>query len=376
MQSVICRVPGMTGSFEVVYGAGRIASMTPVDAPPPLADGALWLTPGLFDIQVNGMLGYDISGPDLSVDMMERIDSELEKRGVLRWCPTICTQSPEIVQRNLATIRHAMDAGVTPHVHCIHLEGHYISSEEGYRGVHAVEFIRDPDPTEFDRWQQAAGGRIGLFSLSPERKGALSFIQKLRADGVRVGLVHHHSDYQTVRAAAAAGADLSSHLLNGCAPLIHRQHNVIWAQLSLGELWASFIADGFHIPPYTLRALINAKGLDRSILTSDLGYLAGKPDGEYSTAAGMVVVLKDGGLWVKGKGTDLLSGAAKTLNQNVEYLSAHAGFSIDQSLLLATRNPAHYFGISRDLDIYPGRVGPAALFRWQQEKLSVEAILK
>ncbi|MBE3064758.1 MAG: N-acetylglucosamine-6-phosphate deacetylase [Spirochaetes bacterium] len=366
----------MTGSFEVAYGAGRIASIKPVDAAPPPSDGTLWLTPGLFDIQVNGMLGYDFSGRELSVEMVQKIHSELEKRGILRWCPTICTQSPEIVERNLVTIRHAIDDGLTPNVHCIHLEGHYISSEEGYRGVHAAKFIRDPDPGEFDKWQQAAGGHIGLFSLSPERKGALSFIQKLRADGVRVGLVHHHCDYETIRAAAAAGADLSSHLLNGCAPLIHRQHNVIWAQLSLRELWASFIADGFHIPPYTLRALINSKGLDRSILTSDLGYLAGKPDGEYSTTDGNVVVLKDGGLWVKGKGTDLLSGAAKTLNQNVEYLSAHAGFSIEQSLLLASRNPAQYFGISRELDIYPGRGGPAALFRWQHEGLSVEAILK
>ncbi len=366
----------MTGSFEIGYGGGRIASIRPLDASPPQADDTLWLTPGLFDIQVNGMLGYDFSGRELSVEMIQGIHSELEKRGILRWCPTICTQAPDIVERNLATIRQAIDGGLVPNVHCIHLEGHYISSEEGYRGVHAVKFIRDPDPGEFDRWQQAAGGHIGLFSLSPERKGALSFIQKLRADGVRVGVVHHHSDYETVRAAAAAGADLSSHLLNGCAPLIHRQHNVIWAQLSLRELWASFIADGFHIPPYTLRALINSKGLDRSILTSDLGYLAGSPDGEYSTGDGMLVVLKDGGLWVKGKGTDLLAGAAKTLNQNVEYLAARAGFAVEQSLLLASRNPAQYFGLSRDFDLYPGRPGPVALFRWQEERLSVEAILK
>lgn len=365
----------MTGVFEVIFDGGSIQSLKPLaDAPAPAH--ALWLTPGLFDIQLNGMFGHDLSGGDLTTAMVQKIDSALEERGILRWCPTIVTQSPEIVERNLATLCQAIDSGLAPHVHCIHLEGHYISGEEGYRGVHDVRYIRDPDAAEFDRWQRAAGGRIGLYSLAPEREGSMAFIQKLRSSGVRVGLVHHRADYETIRSAAAAGADLSSHLLNGCAPMIHRQRNVIWAQLSLRELWASFIADGYHIPPYTLRALISAKGADRSILTSDLGYLSGKPDGEYRTEDGAVVVLKDGGLWVKGRGTDLLSGAAKTLDADVEYLCAQAGFDVEQSLLMASRNPGRYFGIEREFDIYAGRKGPLALFRWQDARLSLEALLK
>jgi N-acetylglucosamine-6-phosphate deacetylase len=374
MRTMTCRIPGMTGMFDVSYDAGRIQAMTPLDAGTANPQG-LWLTPGLFDIQMNGMFGHDLAGEDLTPDMVQAMDAELEKHGVLKWCPTICTQAPRIVERSLSTIRKAIESGLAPHAHCIHLEGHHISGEEGYRGVHPPQFIRDADPAEFDRWQEIAGGRIGLFSLAPEREGALKFIQKLRAGGVRVGLVHHHADYGTIRGAAAAGADLSSHLVNGCAPLIHRQHNVIWAQLSLHELWASFIADGYHIPAYTLRALINAKGIDRSILTSDLGYIAGQPDGEYRTSEGMLVVLKEGGLWVKGKGTDLLSGAAKTLDRDVEYLSSHAGFDIEQSLLMASRNPGRYFSIECEFDLYSGRRGPLALFRWQDNKLSVEAIL-
>jgi N-acetylglucosamine-6-phosphate deacetylase len=336
----------------------------------------LWLSPGLFDIQFNGMFGHDLAGDDLTPAMIQEMDAELERRGVLKWCPTICTQSPRIVERSLSTIRRAIEDGLVPHAHCIHLEGHYISGEEGYRGVHPPQFIRDADASEFDRWQEIAGGRIGLFSLAPEREGALRFIQKLRSDGVRVALVHHRADYGTIRSAAAAGADLSSHLVNGCAPMIHRQHNVIWAQLSLRELWASFIADGYHIPPYTLRALISAKGTDRSILISDLGHIAGQSDGEYRTSDGTLVVLKEGGLWVKGKGTDLLSGAAKTLERDVEYLASHTDFDIEQALLMASRNPARYFGIEREFDVHAGRRGPLALFRWQDHRLSVEALLK
>jgi N-acetylglucosamine-6-phosphate deacetylase len=370
----LCRIPGRTGQFKVVYHDGRLEELRPVE-PKAAEQTGLWLTPGLFDIQVNGMLGHDLTAENLSVDEVAAIDQALAERGVLRWCPTVCSDTPPVVERNLGVIAAAADRGLAPGIHCIHLEGHYVSTEEGYRGVHLPRFQRDPDPGEFDRWQKAAGGRIGLFSLAPERRGALPFIAKLRGEGVRVGLVHHHADHDTVRAAAAAGADLSSHLINGCASMIQRQHNIIWSQLSLDELWASFIADGYHIPPYTLRAVIRAKGLSRSILISDLAHLSGMPDGEYE-ANEMTVVLQNGGLWVKDKGTNLLSGAAKTLDQDVEYLTTNAGFALEEALLMATVNPARYFGIEERFALYAGRPGPLAVYEWEAERLKIHAVLR
>jgi N-acetylglucosamine-6-phosphate deacetylase len=369
-----CRIPGKTGLFATVFRDGTLEQLRPVE---PVAGErtSLWLTPGLFDIQVNGMLGHDLTAEDLRVDQVAAIDQALAERGILRWCPTVCSETPQVVERNLGVIAAAADRGLAPGIHCIHLEGHYVSTEEGYRGVHLPRFQRDPDPEEFDRWQKAAGGRIGLFSLAPERRGALAFIAKLRAAGVKVALVHHHADHDTVRAAAAAGADLSSHLINGCASMIHRQHNVIWSQLSLDELWASFIADGYHIPAYTLRAVIRAKGLSRSILISDLAHLSGMPDGEYE-ANEMTVVLRNGGLWVRDKGTDLLSGAAKTLDQDVEFLTAQAGFCLEEALLMASENPGRYFGVDNQLALYAGRRGPLAVFWWEADRLKTLAVLR
>jgi N-acetylglucosamine-6-phosphate deacetylase len=279
------------------------------------------------------------------------------------------------VEESLDILRKVIEERSAPHIHCIHMEGHYISAEDGYRGVHMEKYVRDPDPTEFERWQEASGGHIGLFSLAPEREGAIDFIRRLRVAGVRVALVHHNAPHEIVRQAATAGADLSSHLVNGCATMIHRQHNVIWSQLALDELWASFIADGYHIPFYTLQAVIRAKGISRSILVSDLAHLSGLPDGEYEKNERTVVV-QEGGLWVKGEGTNLLSGAVKTLDQDCSFLASRSGFTIEQSLLMATRNPARYFGIERNFDIYPGSGGPFALFEWDGEKLRTEYLSK
>lgn len=367
-----CRIPARTGYFSVTIDCDRLINLSPVAAPSEPVE-ELWLTPGLFDIQVNGMLGYDLSGEDLSVSQVVEIEQELERRGVTRWCPTVITQDPVIVERNLNILRSAIEENAVQNVHCIHLEGHYISAEDGYRGVHMKRWVRDPDPEEFDRWQAAAGGHIGLFSLAPEREGALEFIHKLKLEGVKTALVHHNAGYEKIRSAIANGADLATHLVNGCASMIHRQHNVIWAQLSLDDLWASFIADGYHIPHYTLRAVIRAKGKERSILVSDLAHLSGLPEGEY-IKNGLTVVLKDGGLWVKGEGTNLLSGAIKTLNEGCEYLAVHAGFTIEEALVLASLNPARYMGVEHKTQLYPGYKGPLVLFSWKDQKLTIKKV--
>lgn len=371
----LCHIPGKTGIFKLIYENGIIKQLKPIKFGNTSNDNISWLTAGLFDIQVNGMVGHYLSGDDLSIEKVLEIDRELEKRGVLFWCPTICTQNSKIIIKNLKILNKIIKGKIAPGIFGIHMEGHYISSEDGYRGVHSLEYVRDPDPIEFDCWQKAAGGHIRLFSLAPERKGAINFIKKLRNEGVKVGLVHHSAKHELVLEAVASGADIASHLVNGCPSLIHRQHNVIWSQLSIDEMWASFIADGHHIPYYTLKAVIKAKGINKSILTSDLFYLSGFPEGEYiSKTNGMKVVLKDEGLWIKGK--DMLCAAVKTLDQDVEYVAKYCNFSIENALIMASINPARYFGIEDKIMIYPGRGGPLVVYSWKNNHLEVRKILK
>ena len=371
----LCRIPGRTGIFKLIYEDGKINLLKPVKAGNVSDNNINWLTAGLFDIQVNGMIGHFLSSDGLSIKKVLEVDKELEKRGVLFWCPTICTQKSETVAKNLKILSKVIEQKIAQGIFGIHMEGHYISSLEGYRGVHSPKYIKDPVLEEFDYWQGAAGGNIRLFSLAPERNGAINFIKKLRNQGVKVGLAHHAAKHELILEAVASGADLATHLINGCTPLIHRQHNVIWSQLSIDEMWASFIADGHHVPYYTLRAAIKAKGINRSILISDLFYLSGLPEGEYiSESNKMKVVLKDEGLWIKDK--DMLCGAAKTLNQDVEYIVKYCNFSIEDALIMASINPARYFGIEDKMMIYPGRKGPLVIFLWKNNNLKVTKILK
>src|SRR5207244_4307325 len=162
-----------------------------------------------------------------------------------------------------------------------HREGPDLSPEDGPRGAHPRQHIRPPDWDEFRRLQDAAGGLIRLVTLAPEHDGALPFIEKLVAAGVVVSLGHTAASGACIRAAAKAGARLSTHLGNGAHAILPRHPNYIWEQLAADELWASIICDGHHLPPSVARCIVRVKTPARTILTSDAGSLAGLAPGHY-----------------------------------------------------------------------------------------------
>ncbi|MBA7576127.1 hypothetical protein ES708_17964 [subsurface metagenome] len=69
-----CRIPARTGYFSATIDCDRLINLSPAPAPSEPVE-ELWLTPGLFDIQVNGMLGHNLSGEDLSVSQVVEIEN-------------------------------------------------------------------------------------------------------------------------------------------------------------------------------------------------------------------------------------------------------------------------------------------------------------
>ena len=80
----------------------------------------------------------------------------------------------------------------------IHLEGPYLSDLPGYRGAHPPAAMHDPDWDEFQRFQDASGGRVVLMTLAPERTGAIEFIDKAARAGVTIALGHTAADGPTL----------------------------------------------------------------------------------------------------------------------------------------------------------------------------------
>ena len=366
--SVTGRIPGRAGLWELDLEEDTVRGMRCVD-PAAAETRGRWITPGLFDLQVNGIGGINLTDRSLTMAQASRADEMVRASGTSRWCPTVITSSFETARAALETLAGAMTAGRMPGAHAIHLEGPWLSDADGPRGIHRREYIRDPSVEEWDALQQAAGGRIGILTLAPERRGAAEVIRRAAGAGVVVSIGHTAATVDEIGAAVRAGARMSTHLFNGCAPLMGRHTNVIYSQLAEDALCACFIADGHHVPFPALRIGLRAKGPRRSILVSDLAPLAGLADGEYEME-GNRVVLQDGGLRVKDSG--LLSAAARTLAEDVQWLSRQPEPGLEQALLMATLNPAALMGNPSWADLSPGRRGPLAVFSWDGFQLRLE----
>ena len=368
MMTVTGRIPGRAGLWALELEGDSIRGLRRVDQEAPDPRGR-WITPGLFDLQINGTGGINFTDKSLIAEQAARADALVRASGTSRYCPTVITSSFETAQAALATLSTAMTAGQMPGAHAIHLEGPWLSGVDGARGIHRREHIRDASVEEWDALQRAAAGRIGILTLAPERPGAMEVIRRAASAGTVVSLGHTAAGPDEVAAAVRAGARMSTHLFNGCTPMQGRHTNVIYSQLAEDALYGCFIADGHHVPITALRIGFRTKGPERSVLVSDLAHLSGFPDGEYEME-GNRVVLKDGGLRVKESG--LLSAAARTLAQDVQWLSAQPEPGIDAALLMATRNPAALMGADAWSNFAPGRRGPIAVFAWDGERLVLE----
>jgi len=344
-------------------------------APPTEAVGGtdLGVCPALLDIQVNGFAGHDLGGEDTTIDDVAAVTKALHAAGVGLYCPTICTQSAKVMSASVSTVARACeeDEEIANSTVCIHLEGPYIADEDGPRGAHSPRHTRDPDWDEFCRFQDAAGGRIGIVTLAPERNGAIEFIEKLADEGVVVALGHTGADADQIRDAVKAGARLSTHLGNGAHAMLSRHPNYIWEQLASDELWASIIPDGHHLPPSVVKCIIRAKGLNRTILISDAVRDAGLEPGDYESGGRKVEVTPDGRVQLKG--TPYLAGSALKLHTGVGNAVRFGDVSLADAVGMATLNPARLLGIDdRYGTVEPGKEADLLLFRWDKATATLE----
>jgi N-acetylglucosamine-6-phosphate deacetylase len=348
-------------------GAGSIAGRDPATGEPVTAsfadgkitavergrgDGDAWLSAGFIDLQVNGYAGLDLNDGELVPATVIKLAERLVRDGVTTFAPTLITAAEASIVAALRAVAEArrQSALVREMVPFVHIEGPAVSREGGPRGAHPHAHVRAPDFAEFQRWQGASDGLVGLVTLSPEWPEATEFIRALSAEGVIVAIGHTAAAPAQIHAAADAGARLSTHLGNGAAATLPRHPNFIWAQLADDRLTASFIADGHHLPADTLKAMLRAKSLDRAILVSDAAALGAMPPGSYtSNIGGDVEVEPSGRLGVAG--TPYLAGAGHLLNQNVATLVNAVGLSLADALRLATHNPGAFAGGRGTLEV-------------------------
>jgi N-acetylglucosamine-6-phosphate deacetylase len=246
-------------------------------------DPAIFVTGGLFDVQINGYRGRGFKDIDLGPQGIRDLCWSIALSGSTRFLPTVTTDAPETMRAAMANLDAACRTypDVAAMVAGIHQEGPWISPLDGPRGAHPLAHVTFPSVTEFERLQSASGKRITMLTVAPEVEGMIDFIREIAGHGVVVCLGHHQADGATIRQAVEAGARSVTHLGNGCQTNMDRHHNVLWQQAAEDRLHASIIADGHHLPPATAKVFYRAKPKEKLVLVSDAIGMAGAPPGLY-----------------------------------------------------------------------------------------------
>lgn len=361
---------------EAEVSGGLITAVRPLLGEPAESfPSDIWLLPGFVDVQVNGFAGEDFNGPEVSSDGITKAVQSLWREGVTQICPTITTDSAENMLNSLRAIVTACeDARVSASIPCIHMEGPFISPEDGSRGAHPKEHVRLPDWKELETWQEVTGGRIGIVTLAPEVEGGVEFVVQLANAGIVPGIGHTAASPEVIRQAAAAGARLSTHLGNGAHAVLPRHPNYIWEQAAADELWASVILDGHHLPPAVAKCLIRSKQVERTVLISDAVSVAGLPPGRYRTLAMEVEVLPNRRCSLLG--TPYLAGSVIDVRTGVGNAVKFAGVGAAQAVQMATLNPARLLGLEQRLGrIAAGQEASMTVCRWQPHVSEIEVLL-
>ena len=330
------------------------------------SDTDLYLSPGFVDLQVNGYAGFDFNAEQFSTSTVVSLVAAMLVQGVTCFQPTLITASEEKLCRALRIISKARNESsrVAECIPRVHIEGPRISPLDGYRGAHPVDHVRPASVAEFDRWQDAAEGTVGMVTVSPHFDDSVEYIAALVKRGVHVAIGHTHASPEQITAAVDAGASLSTHLGNGLATEIPRHRNPFLRQLAEDRLTATFIADGHHLPPDVLEIMLRAKGVARSIVVSDSVALAGMPPGTYNTFVGGQVELRaDGKLCMPG--TDLLAGSTASLVQGIGHVVRTTNTSLGDAIAMATVNPGHFVGNRGQLTL--GSRADVVRFWWKDE---------
>ncbi len=331
-------------------------------------DPLVFATPGLFDAQINGYWGRGFKDTDLDAAGLRDLCRSIALTGSTAFLPTLTTDATEVLQTALAQLNAACRQypDMAALVAGIHLEGPWISPDDGPRGAHPRAHVRPPSLSEWENLQTAAGGRIKMLTLAPEIDGAIELIREVSRQGVAVCLGHHNADAPTIQQAIEAGARGVTHLGNGCHNLLPRHPNLLWEQAAQDRLAVGLIADGHHVPPATARVFYRAKPHRQLFLVSDAIRMAGAPPGLYRAEGGIAEMTAQGRFGFYRSPT--LIGAAVPLARVLANLTDWVGQDTPADLIdYATLNPADLVGVAHLVAAWNAPAAPATwvLWRWQ-----------
>ncbi|MEM7010082.1 MAG: N-acetylglucosamine-6-phosphate deacetylase [Verrucomicrobiota bacterium] len=299
-----------------------------------------------FDLQVNGYNGVDFCSTGIEPEAFVTACDALRKDGFGGILATVITDHVPDMSARLRQIVAAREAdeSVRAMIPGVHIEGPFISPEDGYRGAHPLPAVKPANIEDTKQLLDAAGGLTKVFTLAPEHDPSGEVTQFLSDQGIVVSAGHCNPSLDQLKAGIDAGLAMFTHVGNGCPMMMHRHDNIIQRVLSLkDDLWLCFIADGVHVDFHALKNYIAAAGFDRSIAVTDAISAARLGPGRYTLAGWELEIGAD--LIAREPGGTHFCGSTVTMPKMLANLRDELGYSEAEIETLTAINPRKAIGL-------------------------------
>ena len=332
----VCRPGWLQTSGRQILACGTGPPPGPVDADFP--DSVV--VPGFIDMHVHG--GGGASYTDGNTADIARAAGFHLRHGTTTTLASLVTAAPAELIAGVRVLAEATQLGI---VGGIHLEGPWLSPARC--GAHDPKRMRYPDPAEIDAVLAAGSGAIRMVTLAPELPGCDGAIQRFLDAGVVVAVGHTDATYEQVRQAVALGVTVGTHLFNAMPPLDHREPGPALALLQDPRVTVELIADGVHVHPEVVHAVVEAAGPNRVAVVTDAIAAAGCDDGAFRLGTVPIDVVSG---VARVHATSTIAGSTATMDRlfrHVAGLGANSDAGLAAAVQMTSVTPARTLGLDR-----------------------------
>lgn len=336
------------GRIAQIGDVGDVASAEVVDA------RGCFVTPGLFDLQVNGGPECDFWG-ELEVSAVARFTKTMAAAGVTAFLPTIITGDLDGMLKTVEFLKsQAATTGSTngskgksgeefwARMPGVHLEGPCLSPAKP--GVHPLQHLQPLTTAVIDR---LADQTVRLITLAPELDPSGACLKLLHDKGIIVALGHSDATYEEAQKAFAQGVHMMTHTFNALPGLHHRKPGAVMAALLNDLVYCCMICDGKHLDPAAAHLIFKTKGVEHTILVTDIAHVGTSQGG--------------------------LVGSSILLDEAVRNVVNWGIASFRDAIVMASFNPAKAMGLDDSYgQLALGR--HADLVLWDESTLAVKQV--
>ena len=347
----------MTFQRRPVYMEKGRFTDTPAEAGETLDAGGLYAIPGFIDSHIHGFSGCDFGIPGTDLTPARQA---LARQGTTAFAATISTRPMADLCAAAAWAAKEADRDCKgAKLVAIHAEGPFISEKRKGAMIPTGEICT---PEAVGQLINAAGGKLKLMTIAPERENSLEVIRRWK-ENITFSMGHTDATWAEATAAIDAGAARATHTFNGMRPLSHRETGILGAVLNDDRVCCEMICDFVHLDPPAVKLVYKMKGAEKITLISDTGYMGGLPDGVYRGR-----IVKDG---VARTQAGVICGSCFTMLRGAQNLRK-LGIPLAEISQMASLNPAKALGLQDTLGkIAPGYQADLILC---DESLNIKAV--